>query len=166
MKSTTLVPLSLFAERSLQCMQSTWSTPGFREHHRRMQLFVLLYIEGGSYIQEDEETWEFVVLQVILVFPVDSQLTSSARQLRKAQATERSGSGDVSLRRLLFAVPVLLFSGESTIAIKVGLHSLIEAGSHRMLAQSIRYSPNTSTTRTRLYVYILSFLRMWSDHVL
>ncbi|KAG8958959.1 histone acetyltransferase 1 [Tulasnella sp. 408] len=27
-----------------------------------MQLFVLLYIEGGSYIQEDEDKWEFVVL--------------------------------------------------------------------------------------------------------
>ena len=42
--------------------QSTWKTPGFREYHRRMQLFVLLYIEGGSYISEDEETWEFAVL--------------------------------------------------------------------------------------------------------
>ncbi|KAI0956701.1 hypothetical protein AcW1_005315 [Taiwanofungus camphoratus] len=42
--------------------QSTWATPGFREYHRRMQLFILLYIEAGSYIREDEETWEFVVL--------------------------------------------------------------------------------------------------------
>ncbi|CAE6422469.1 unnamed protein product [Rhizoctonia solani] len=41
---------------------STWDTPGFREYHRRMQIFILLYIEGGSYIQEDEEKWEFVVL--------------------------------------------------------------------------------------------------------
>ncbi|KAG8739032.1 histone acetyltransferase 1 [Ceratobasidium sp. 414] len=41
---------------------STWDTPGFREYHRRMQLFILLYIEGGSYIQEDEDKWEFVVL--------------------------------------------------------------------------------------------------------
>ncbi|TFK87923.1 histone acetyltransferase type B catalytic subunit [Polyporus arcularius HHB13444] len=41
---------------------STWKTPGFREYHRRMQLFVLLYIEGGSLISEDEETWEFAVL--------------------------------------------------------------------------------------------------------
>lgn len=29
-----------------------------------MQLFILLYIEGGSYINEDEDTWEFVVLCV------------------------------------------------------------------------------------------------------
>ncbi|PPQ70918.1 hypothetical protein CVT24_009980 [Panaeolus cyanescens] len=41
---------------------TTWDTPGFREYHRRMQLFILLYIEGGSYINEDEDTWEFVIL--------------------------------------------------------------------------------------------------------
>jgi histone acetyltransferase 1 len=43
-------------------IQATWKTPGFREYHRRMQLFILLYIEAGSYIQEAEESWEFVVL--------------------------------------------------------------------------------------------------------
>jgi histone acetyltransferase 1 len=30
--------------------KATWSTPGFREYHRRMQLFILLFIEGGSYV--------------------------------------------------------------------------------------------------------------------
>ncbi len=29
-----------------------------------MQIFILLYIEAGSYIQEDEEGWEFVMLYV------------------------------------------------------------------------------------------------------
>ncbi|KXN82637.1 Histone acetyltransferase type B catalytic subunit [Leucoagaricus sp. SymC.cos] len=42
--------------------KTTWDTPGFREYHRRMQLFILLYIEAGSYIVEDEDSWEFVVL--------------------------------------------------------------------------------------------------------
>jgi histone acetyltransferase 1 len=42
--------------------QTTWHAPGFKEYHRRMQLFILLYIEGGSYINEEEESWEFVVL--------------------------------------------------------------------------------------------------------
>ncbi|KDQ59621.1 hypothetical protein JAAARDRAFT_33203 [Jaapia argillacea MUCL 33604] len=41
---------------------TTWDTPGFREYHRRMQLFILLYIEAGSYINEEEDQWEFVVL--------------------------------------------------------------------------------------------------------
>lgn len=27
-----------------------------------MQVFILLFIEGGSYIQEDEEVWEFFTL--------------------------------------------------------------------------------------------------------
>ena len=31
-----------------------------------MQLFILLYIEAGSYLQEDEDQWEFVVLYVSL----------------------------------------------------------------------------------------------------
>ncbi len=31
--------------------QCTFATPGFREYHRRMQIFILLYIEAGSYIQ-------------------------------------------------------------------------------------------------------------------
>ena len=30
-----------------------------------MQLFILLYIEGGSYINEEEDTWEFMVLYVL-----------------------------------------------------------------------------------------------------
>ncbi|KAH8834077.1 histone acetyltransferase type B catalytic subunit [Flagelloscypha sp. PMI_526] len=41
---------------------STWDTPGFKEYHRRMQIFILLYIEAGSYISEEEDQWEFVVL--------------------------------------------------------------------------------------------------------
>ncbi|KAG5651096.1 hypothetical protein H0H81_009872 [Sphagnurus paluster] len=40
-------------------MKTTWNTPGFKEYHRRMQLFILLYIEGGSYINEDEDAWEY-----------------------------------------------------------------------------------------------------------
>jgi len=52
----------------LTCAKATWDTPGFREYHRRMQLFILLYIEGGSYIQEDEEAWEFVLLCVSVCF--------------------------------------------------------------------------------------------------
>lgn len=42
--------------------RADWKTPGFREYHRRMQVFILLYIEGGSYIEEDEDRWEFTVL--------------------------------------------------------------------------------------------------------
>lgn len=40
--------------------KTTWATPGWRDFHRRMQLFALLYIEGASYIHEDEENWEWL----------------------------------------------------------------------------------------------------------
>ncbi|KJA15956.1 hypothetical protein HYPSUDRAFT_47916 [Hypholoma sublateritium FD-334 SS-4] len=45
-----------------QVYHATWDTPGFREYHRKMQILILLYIEGGSYINDDEDNWEFVVL--------------------------------------------------------------------------------------------------------
>lgn len=45
-------------------VQATWKDPGFREYHRRMQIFILLYIEAGSYINEDDDAWEFAVLSV------------------------------------------------------------------------------------------------------
>lgn len=40
--------------------KTTWDTPGWREFHRRMQVFALLYIEGASYIHEDEANWEWL----------------------------------------------------------------------------------------------------------
>lgn len=39
-----------------------WDTPGFKELHRRMQIFALLFIEGASYISEEEHNWEFFVV--------------------------------------------------------------------------------------------------------
>jgi hypothetical protein len=42
--------------------KATWNTTGFKEYHRQMQLFILLYIEAGSYINDEEDPWEFVVL--------------------------------------------------------------------------------------------------------
>ncbi|GAA5945115.1 histone acetyltransferase catalytic subunit HAT1 [Sporobolomyces koalae] len=41
---------------------TNWDTPGFKEFHRRAQIFVLLYIEGAQYIDEEDGRWEFVTL--------------------------------------------------------------------------------------------------------
>jgi len=54
--------VSMFVLLHLPRSQTTWDTPGFRAYHRRMQLFILLYVEAGSYIVENEDSWEFVVL--------------------------------------------------------------------------------------------------------
>ncbi|KAI5116562.1 hypothetical protein M0805_001547 [Coniferiporia weirii] len=66
-KGKAFVPVDGVNEESedvvtYEVYHSTWDTPGFREYHRRMQLFILLFIEAGSYIQEEEEGWEFAVL--------------------------------------------------------------------------------------------------------
>ena len=50
-----------------------------------MQIFILLYIEAGSYIVEDESTWEFVVLQV-------PSFSSSSRPSLTTTPGTRSGN--------------------------------------------------------------------------
>lgn len=45
-----------------EAYSTNWDTPGFKEYHRRMQIFVLLYIEGAQYIDEEDSRWEFVTL--------------------------------------------------------------------------------------------------------
>ncbi|PWN25918.1 acyl-CoA N-acyltransferase [Jaminaea rosea] len=40
--------------------RSNWQTPGWRDFHRRMQIFALFFIEGASYIHEDEGNWEWL----------------------------------------------------------------------------------------------------------
>lgn len=53
---------ALEEEVIFEAYSSNWETPGFKEYHRRMQIFVLLYIEGAQYIDEDDARWEFVTL--------------------------------------------------------------------------------------------------------
>jgi hypothetical protein len=55
-------------EVTYEAYWSNWDTPGFKEYHRRMQIFVLLYIEGASYIDEEDGRWEFVTLCVFRLF--------------------------------------------------------------------------------------------------
>ncbi|ESK94254.1 histone acetyltransferase type b catalytic subunit [Moniliophthora roreri MCA 2997] len=63
-KAVSAVALDSESEDAVvyEVYHATWDTPGFREYHQRMQVFILLYIEGGSYIKEEEDEWEFVVL--------------------------------------------------------------------------------------------------------
>ena len=43
---------------------NTMSTPRFKEYHRRLQLFLIWYIEGSSYIDEEDDKWEIMLLYV------------------------------------------------------------------------------------------------------
>ncbi|CAG0915935.1 unnamed protein product [Notodromas monacha] len=38
------------------------TSPGFLEFHERLQTFVLLFIDGGSYIDTDDDKWQFFIL--------------------------------------------------------------------------------------------------------
>ncbi|KAI9208931.1 acyl-CoA N-acyltransferase [Polychytrium aggregatum] len=40
----------------------TFDTPRFKEYHRRLQFFLLFYIEAASYIQEDDKRWDIYLL--------------------------------------------------------------------------------------------------------
>ncbi|CAG8686595.1 8273_t:CDS:1 [Ambispora leptoticha] len=42
--------------------KTNFSTPKFKEFHRRLQIFALFCIEGASYIDEDDEKWEIALL--------------------------------------------------------------------------------------------------------
>lgn len=82
--SCNILPRSLFVLLHWPRSQTTWDTPGFRAYHRRMQLFILLYVEAGSYIVEDEDSWEFVVLWISVFLSFQSALTSSAGTKRES----------------------------------------------------------------------------------
>ncbi|KAJ3329637.1 histone acetyltransferase 1 [Blyttiomyces sp. JEL0837] len=40
----------------------TMQTPRFKEYHKKMQLFLLWFIEGASFIDDEDSTWEAVVV--------------------------------------------------------------------------------------------------------
>ncbi|KAI9014769.1 histone acetyltransferase 1 [Gaertneriomyces semiglobifer] len=39
-----------------------FTTPGFKEYHRRLQLFLLWMIEGASFIEEDDDRWHALLV--------------------------------------------------------------------------------------------------------
>ncbi|KAJ3144564.1 histone acetyltransferase 1 [Geranomyces variabilis] len=47
---------------SYMIYSANFRTPGFVHFHRRLQTFLLWYIEGASYLQEDDNHWEMVLL--------------------------------------------------------------------------------------------------------
>lgn len=60
--SSTNGQASTSEDLQFEVYRTTFSTPGWLEFHRRMQLFALLYIEGASYISEEEQNWEWLTL--------------------------------------------------------------------------------------------------------
>jgi hypothetical protein len=67
-----------------------------------MQLLILLYIEGGSYIVEDETIWEFVVLCVSLVLAHIAVLTISSDTKSGREQVHRIYQPTISSATLLY----------------------------------------------------------------
>jgi hypothetical protein len=93
----------------LSNVQATWNDPGFREYHRRMQIFILLYIEAGSYISEDDDAWQFFVLSVPHSYL--SEYLTAQKQVRKTQAAK--WYKDIPFHWVFISVQVLLLSRET-----------------------------------------------------
>ncbi|KAL1918178.1 uncharacterized protein VTP21DRAFT_3444 [Calcarisporiella thermophila] len=64
-------------DRVYEIFKASFVTPRFKAYHRRLQIFMLLFVEGASYIDEEDERWE-----IALVF-------------------ERSGGGSEPLYRIV-----------------------------------------------------------------
>ena len=110
-----------------------------------MQILILLYIEAGSFIQEDEEGWEFVVLCVrsspcLLLVPAYSIVL----QLREATKARRFSNTGVSFRRILDPFPFLLLPGSRPHALKV-LFIPLEPISLLITIQPIRHHTSLPT---------------------
>lgn len=58
-----------------EAYSTRFDTPGWKDYHRRMQIFVLLFIEGGSYIDEEDDRWEFVTLYEKRKSAIEGQFT-------------------------------------------------------------------------------------------
>lgn len=90
----------------LRRVQATWNDPGFREYHRRMQIFILLYIEAGSYISEDDDAWHFFVLSVPHLYL--SGYITTRKQVRKTQTAK--WHEDIPFHWVFVSVQILLLS--------------------------------------------------------
>ena len=42
--------------------------PGYRDYHERIQPFLLFYVDAASYIDSDDDKWNFYTMQVALLF--------------------------------------------------------------------------------------------------
>ena len=42
--------------------KNTIDVPGFKEYHKRMQTFLWWYIDAASYIDDDDDRWNYFTL--------------------------------------------------------------------------------------------------------
>ncbi|KAL2913179.1 histone acetyltransferase 1 [Polyrhizophydium stewartii] len=48
--------------KAYEMYECTFTTPRFKEYHRRLQTFLVWFIEGASFLQESDTNWHFVLV--------------------------------------------------------------------------------------------------------
>ena len=49
-------------ERQFEIYKTDIECPGFREYHERLQTFILFFIDAASFIDVDDDRWNFFLL--------------------------------------------------------------------------------------------------------
>uniref|UniRef100_A0A8C8F3C0 Histone acetyltransferase type B catalytic subunit n=1 Tax=Oncorhynchus tshawytscha TaxID=74940 RepID=A0A8C8F3C0_ONCTS len=49
------------------------SCPGFREYHKRLQTFLMWFIETASFIDVDDDRWDFFLVQMLILPPFQGE---------------------------------------------------------------------------------------------
>ena len=51
-----------FQPRTYEIYYSDIKTPGFKDYHKRLQPWIMFYIDAASYIDDDDDNWRFFLL--------------------------------------------------------------------------------------------------------
>ena len=46
-------------ERHFEIYKTSMKEPGFRDFHERIQAFLMFYVDAASYIDVDDERWDY-----------------------------------------------------------------------------------------------------------
>ncbi len=49
-------------ERQFEIYKTSIDTPGFRSYHERLQPFLLFFVDAASYIDVDDDRWDYWLL--------------------------------------------------------------------------------------------------------
>ncbi|KAJ8319622.1 hypothetical protein KUTeg_002824 [Tegillarca granosa] len=60
-------------ERHFVIYKTDIECAGFREYHERLQTFILYFIDAASYIDVDDERWQFYLFQMLVLPPFQRQ---------------------------------------------------------------------------------------------
>lgn len=52
-------------DRQFEIYKTGIEAPGFRDYHEKLQTFILFFIDAASFIDVDDERWQFFLLYVV-----------------------------------------------------------------------------------------------------